>query len=1577
MSSRTFPLTPAPTSIATPQTVSMDLSTYEEPLPELTIPLPLSRTPSDQGLEDGEAEGVENVAYNIPFQELAQAAGTQTTLEEDDSRPSDSPKPASSAGDYPNKGLVSDPSATGQEDTGQQSYGANEGNVPLDIAALLDSLQDERYEKQETENLQRSLYDLISGIGRSRRSSRILQRRQRSMAHAFRTQDQSKFTEEFVACETHLAQPSIPNIKDQTVGSNPDGNINLLDCLSRQHQSALLGFFERMRRDPTVLLTRLEDLSSQELAAWPLEVSTNSEDSVLASHKSNWRGFVTGTSRPVDEKSVSESFMNDDNVYHTTLHSLFDESCQKERALQRRLWTSVCVDLISKGKGGSEEFLLRVLDSFATLDNWTLRPRFEAFLLEVLQDGAFLLEAQPSALTGFNQAVDIQNATQATASSEFFDSSIRKLFEVLRASSQTYGIPKSSLDLARNVMNGLLEPKIRSRTKILVASRWFLSSFIYRAIAYPESVGLLLDHHVGEAPRLTILKRLATRLQHQVADASASWKCHMTVSPDVTAHVGNVMDVFAHESVDESLKGQADDPSPRPGLRFFHLGHTEVIRLISFLLPETRFAPMAQDNAPGNASVVQSLTDGSTVASESTEGPSLTPSSLAPSTSGTSLTSLVMKSEGTQMEAEFSPTAYVGQINKVPLSGAPVPVGEYFGPQILEASHKLQAAVSRQTPTPAQGKPIQWVTLYISSRDGELSLDLDSNQFSNRPNVEDQGQRWYPPTESENLQTFKEAMTQLIDHDRKPQWLISKHNKNLQGGHAATLQMMFAQRMTESQDAFQYQSSHFWWRALLALQNLARGDAGPHHVKQLIASITGESKDQTRKSREARFQVKHRLRHLQYLLEDLEAHVANISQEILQLRTKMWYVSDVKHSSPHEDALRIVQALQTMASTKGSSRPQGVTSWAKQRLKSSFGHQRAEAQVLEAMTASREHGGQSKLADEQVELTSRWLTKNSIENFCRGEERIHRFCFEVRKCGNKIIGTNIVDSPVLWSSKLFHREKLLLDRQRLRGLTSLPAVRTHHTDSAYGAFGLTRSAIHQTISQSNEFSAFRTPERRLNSWSFNKLNPNDGLDMPDSWQSRSLDSNHHLSRSEQYPAAVRSPVQGSNSDLSRFIDSLRSSLKTLLLSDLGYPLWSRGSETDLWIWSNFDDVTSSSPHVQPSPLTGIPDIPPGSTTLSDNLSDSTITVTPRAENLKPVTSNSPPQSNSAMRTEQDQRLSTDLSPSQASLYDAEAKEAAFPFTDMFKEMLHRISSASSPYKKLDLLYELEVLISQSCLQQPGLQDRDGLSSQQTRTKERHILLSSRLDVPRTQATSLEEVMANCSERRLGTLKTPHSSRIDVRGAFVSSSPTTPGSGVDEVVDVMSSLLRDSNARANTLFRDLQFIAAFVPPEILDHTPKGKAFWDASIAALAFKDEVCQSLIKQANEITNFHLADTRDVPQDDFRSLPLSLTNKSLTDAASLWTIVAKEGSPVAARELGLLYLTHPEVLPLVTSPLSKPKDVFKSTLLPQERDPLDTKGLDPLIFAVVYHWMELAANGGDKDAKDFLKGVGDLSTAK
>jgi hypothetical protein len=165
---------------------------------------------------------------------------------------------------------------------------------------------------------------------------------------------------------------------------------------------------------------------------------------------------------------------------------------------------------------------------------------------------------------------------------------------------------------------------------------------------------------------------------------------------------------------------------------------------------------------------------------------------------------------------------------------------------------------------------------------------------------------------------------------------------------------------------------------------------------------------------------------------------------------------------------------------------------------------------------------------------------------------------------------------------------------------------------------------------------------------------------------------------------------------------------------------------------------------------------------------------------------------------------------------------------------------------------------------------------------------------------------------------------------------------------------------------LQLISSFVPASILDKTDRGKAFWDAGIAALNLKHDVCKTLVEVADEVVKVYTqtrsggVDSSPSPNNNRPlstassstaadgpssnsppkpgdvsptpptppSPPLPLMSYSLTDAARMVTITAKEGDPTAQRELALFYLGNSELVERTTLPLSKPREVFKQSVM-------------------------------------------------
>ena len=205
------------------------------------------------------------------------------------------------------------------------------------------------------------------------------------------------------------------------------------------------------------------------------------------------------------------------------------------------------------------------------------------------------------------------------------------------------------------------------------------------------------------------------------------------------------------------------------------------------------------------------------------------------------------------------------------------------------------------------------------------------------------------------------------------------------------------------------------------------------------------------------------------------------------------------------------------------------------------------------------------------------------------------------------------------------------------------------------------------------------------------------------------------------------------------------------------------------------------------------------------------------------------------------------------------------------------------------------------------------------------------------------------------------------------------------------MFSDPFYRPSTLFRDLQYIAAFVPSSILDNSAQGSTFWSIGLAAMSLKSEACKAMTNRASQILAYHLDNgntSEPIRSGDGagaveatkepRMSDGELSGTTLKDAAHLYMLSALEGDPTAARELALFYLTHPELIRHVTLPLSRPSEVFNPLSNVgadrHHRTTGDNSGiLDPATFAVAFHWMEFAANAGDTDARTFLRQNGDL----
>jgi hypothetical protein len=826
-------------------------------------------------------------------------------------------------------------------------------------------------------------------------------------------------------------------------------------------------------------------------------------------------------------------------------------------------------------------------------------------------------------------------------------------------------------------------------------------------------------------------------------------------------------------------------------------------------------------------------------------------------------------------------------------------------------------------------------------------------------------------------------------------------------------------------------NAHLYWRTSLQLQQLSSNSLRQNGFVSLLNIFSRGPRDSLRRSASA---IEEYDAWLVWLKQSQERHDVTIEammKRIKALRDKMWYVTDVRNSAAYEGARAVAVALKTMGTPKNSKnltsgRPRNTS-----RTSTNNFLLKTEAQILDILAAVEDHGGPNKLSDDQSDKTASWLSQYGIENFCKGEERIHRFCLEIETCINKLVGDSLMEGPVLWSSELYYRDKHILDSGRQKGDLVLTGLGTLSISSDFSQEpDLGRRSIRSVDMTSpiragardlRSMSARNSSQQSFDSsrWSISRSST--GGDIMDSqdyfgtaspvltidsattfWSpfhtrvqspSTSLSSFRPGTASTTNETVMLSTSESASiASKQNFLAELKQTLTSLLISDLGTLVFARGSETDSWFSGDLGQECMERRDRQDRKIRKKKRVIEKKRSFrnlrSAQKTDPPVLEHPEAADdrrdkgmgtvERPINGNMTPENYS--QADSSSTASDALSHSshkrQAS---KEAQSFEFPYRAAFHRLLKMFSVHPNPFTKLNSLYELERLIvaSLTSVRRRKIMRQDAMPASPQSPSFPGEYTSRESGFTTTRAKNLDEAIDNVKERRSHTYYQTEEYPPARRAADNRSITAPNAASTDMIVDVLQDLFREADMRPKTLFRDLQFIAAFVPASILDKTDRGKAFWDAGLAALGLKQDVCRTLIEIADEIV-LHYTQTRQastmIPPEAKDTARSHIMKYSMQDAARMWTITAKEGDPVAERELAIFYLTHPELVERTTLPLTKPRETFKAQVMEMHGGGAsggkegDRERSDPATMCVAYHWMELSANGGDELAKKYLR---------
>ncbi|OQO14013.1 hypothetical protein B0A48_00888 [Cryoendolithus antarcticus] len=605
-----------------------------------------------------------------------------------------------------------------------------------------------------------------------------------------------------------------------------------------------------------------------------------------------------------------------------------------------------------------------------------------------------------------------------------------------------------------------------------------------------------------------------------------------------------------------------------------------------------------------------------------------------------------------------------------------------------------------------------------------------------------------------------------------------------------------------------------------------------------------------------------------------------------QLRTKMWYHADVRTTGVYDNLRSVANALRTMHKTAKLAGPVlpgpiPTRGMASPNLAASAGQWKSESMILDLLGVPAAHGGPNKLNDMHVKQVLAWQQRSHIHSVCEGEERIHKFCMEVRKCVDHFTTIGTLEDIDQQSARPSAHQQHYSYVPKSDAGNHPQAYLRHRADSLTlqtqvppGIDSISTASHTLSNASSREYFDGRSPTLTSKSsatfWS------------PTLSEARSPSSATSVG-SYAPPVHVERMFSKDVTGTSDLI-SLKQNFTGLLLSEIGDVLFAHGSETDQAFW---DGV--------------------GGELTQSHLSDAHTSL---QEHLK--------------------TLHTSRTITHAS------RRQPFDYYSAIRQLFKLFGGAEDPYSKLRYLVRVQELLIP--FMAPPMQDR-----------------KSDYEKNKTSATPSE----------------------------VSASLGRYSSGGDAAIEGFYLLFADPILRPAYLFRDLQYIASLLPSSILESQPDGKAFWNAVAAVTRIKNEMCKIYIETSDTIIDFHTnarGHSRSSSQAQQQRDDASFTSPSCTppldygtkytmaDAAHLLQIAAKEGSPVAQRELATLYLTHPDLMDRVLAPWALPKEVFREEIEGRSRKERDLERYDPGTMCVAIHWMIKAAEGGDALAKAHLR---------
>jgi chromatin assembly factor 1 subunit A len=346
----------------------------------------------------------------------------------------------------------------------------------------------------QRKRLEKRLRATKVSIGVSARMIRVGLTSQRGLVEALRHDDKTNFVALYhtlhdiqESCHSSLNDDQADSMELPS-GMDIDRFPDFLHQMSPQSRADFLEILRLVRSDSQFLVDRLRSLSSSQLAAFtsPATILDSNDPAFPSTSRARGQSYISRS------QAQSAAFKDHAYAFERTdplsilLFNVFAAPLDPDTAesrLRMDVWSSVCAQLISHGSSRYYPLIGQILTSWTIGSNWKARPKFELYLMDILQTGAFLLEPI-TAPTGLDFDMDALDPLRTDVAEEFFASAVDDLFRVL--DDPDGGFPHAVLQFAKAVLRKLDSPESRNRFLEFLFVQWFFSKFLYGALTYPE-----------------------------------------------------------------------------------------------------------------------------------------------------------------------------------------------------------------------------------------------------------------------------------------------------------------------------------------------------------------------------------------------------------------------------------------------------------------------------------------------------------------------------------------------------------------------------------------------------------------------------------------------------------------------------------------------------------------------------------------------------------------------------------------------------------------------------------------------------------------------------------------------------------------------------------------------------------------------------------------------------------------------------------------------------------------------------------------------------------------------------------